>query len=157
MTKVLYPGTFDPVTIGHLEIIKRISMIFDQVIVGVAVDSIKNTLFSVEDRVSMIQDNIFQSNITVESFKGLLVNFAKQKKVTVIVRGLRALADFEYEFQMWYINHKLCSEIETLFLPAGETGHFISSSLVKEIARLKGNLNNLVPQNVMHKLLLIYQ
>ncbi len=147
----IYPGTFDPVTLGHSDIIKRASLTFDHLIVAVAHDSSKTSMFSVNDRIEMLKGEInFMSlnNVEAISFSGLLVNFAVSKKVFTIVRGLRAVSDFEYEFKMAYINHKLNSEINTVFMPATEDGHFISSSLVKEIARLGGSLNGLVSDRV---------
>lgn len=151
----IYPGTFDPITSGHIDIIKRASNLFDRLIVAVAYDACKNTLFSLEERVSIANAEILAlniKNVEVMQFHGLLVEFASSQNATVIVRGLRALADFEYEFRMSYINHKLHSKVETIFLPATEQGHFISATFVKEIARLKGNLTGLVSDYVAKKL-----
>ena len=151
----LYPGTFDPVTRSHSEIIKRAASIFDDLIVAVAADTSKDTLFSLDDRVSMMQEEIEQipnTNVKVMPFYGLLVKFAAEKKIRVIVRGLRALSDFEYEFKMAYMNKKLNSAIETVFIPATEKENFISSSFVREVARLQGDVSSLVPAHVEKKL-----
>ena len=150
----IYPGTFDPITLGHLDIIKRASALFDKLIVAVTTNPSKKPLFLVEERIDMIKgmiDNI--KNIEVKSFDGLLVDFANKEKATVIVRGLRAVSDFEYEFQMSFINRTLYPNVETIFLPATENVHFISSSSVKEITKLKGNTENLVPKKVQNKLI----
>lgn len=151
----IYPGTFDPITFGHLDIIARSAKIFEQVIVAVAQDTKKSTHFSLEERVEMVNHEILRlnlSNVKVKAFSGLLVNFVKSEGARIIVRGLRALADFEYEFQMSYMNHKLQPDIETIFLPATENGHFISSSFVNEIARLGGNLKGYVSEEVAAKI-----
>lgn len=149
----IYPGTFDPVTRSHIEIIKRASSIFNQLIVAVAEDTAKNTLFSIEKRESMMSDAIADSisetqNISVLSFQGLLVEFARKNRAKVIIRGMRALSDFEYEFKMAYMNKKLDESIETIFLPATEKENFISSSFVREIARLGGDVSGLVQPHV---------
>lgn len=151
----LYPGTFDPLTMSHSEIMKRASSIFERLIVAVAADTSKNTLFSLEDRVAMMQieiDRLDNKNIIVMPFHGLLVKFAAEHRVKVIVRGLRALSDFEYEFKMAYMNKKLNESIETIFIPATEKENFISSSFVKEIARLGGDISSLVPAHVENKI-----
>jgi pantetheine-phosphate adenylyltransferase len=151
----LYPGTFDPVTRSHSEIMKRASSIFEKLIVGVAADTSKNTLFSLEDRVTMMQtevDELNNKNIIVMPFHGLLVKFAVEHRAKVIVRGLRALSDFEYEFKMAYMNKKLNESIETIFIPATEKENFISSSFVKEIARLGGDISSLVSAHVEKKI-----
>ena len=156
----IYPGTFDPITLGHLEIIQRASNIFPFLIVGIAKSSKKNILFSIEERTNFIKHAIEMRqlyNVKVVSFDGLLVDFAQQNNIKVIIRGLRALADFEYEFQMSYMNKKLNHNIETIFLPATEKENFISSSFVKEIARLHGNLKEFVPDIVEKRLLQIYK
>ncbi len=151
----IYPGTFDPVTFGHLDIITRSAQIFENVIVAVAQDTKKSTIFSLKERVDMLEYEIIRlklNNVKAKSFKGLLVDFVKAEKARIIIRGLRALADFEYEFQMSYMNHKLQPDIETVFLPATENGHFISSSFVNEIARLGGNLKGFVSDEVAIKI-----
>ena len=159
----IYPGTFDPVTRSHAEIIRRAVNIFPKIIVGVAGDTSKKTLFSIEDRVSMVLQEVKFANlqnITVMPFHGLLVNFAAAQGAKVIVRGLRALSDFEYEFKMSYMNHKLNDKLDTIFIPATEKENFISSSFVKEIARLGGDISQLVSPQVelkVRKLLLHYK
>jgi pantetheine-phosphate adenylyltransferase len=156
----VYPGTFDPVTKSHSEIIKRAASIFEGVVVAVAGDTSKNTLFSLDERVAMMQEELSQincKNLKVTAFHGLLVKFASQNNIKVIVRGLRALSDFEYEFKMAYMNKKLDSTIETIFIPATEKENFISSSFVKEIARLNGDVSDLVPQHVQKRLQSIFQ
>lgn len=151
----IYPGTFDPVTRSHTEIIQRSAKLFEKLIVGVAGDTTKNTLFSLKERVCMMQqevESLCNINIQVMSFHGLLVDFAASNNIKVIVRGLRALSDFEYEFKMAYMNKKLNHDIETIFIPATEKENFISSSFVREIARLKGNVIDLVQPHVEQKL-----
>lgn len=153
----IYPGTFDPVTKSHIEIIKRASSIFNKLIVAVAIDTTKNTLFSTEKRVEMMSEAIdsldFQpENVSVVSFQGLLVEFAAKNEAKVIIRGMRALSDFEYEFKMAYMNKKLNESIETIFLPATEKENFISSSFVREIARLGGNVSGFVQPHVEEEL-----
>jgi len=147
----IYPGTFDPITLGHLDIIKRSAALFDKLIIAVATDTLKTPLFSVEDRVSMISyeiENYKIKNVIIKPFKGLLVKFVKTENANIIIRGLRAVADFEYEFQMSFVNRTLDTDIETVFLPATENVHFISSTFVKEITRLNGDTKNLVTSNV---------
>ncbi len=156
----VYPGTFDPVTKSHSEIIKRAASIFESVVVAVAGDTSKNTLFSLENRVAMMQEEVSEmdcTNLRVTAFNGLLVKFAAQNNIKVIVRGLRALSDFEYEFKMAYMNKKLDSSIETIFIPATEKENFISSSFVREIARLNGDVSTLVPRHVQKRLQSIFQ
>ncbi len=156
-TKIaIYPGTFDPVTFGHLDIIKRAVEIVDHLVIGVAKDTAKNPLFSLPERVLLMQEEIkkIKSNakITVEEFEGLLVDFASKKRAKIIIRGLRAVSDFEYEFQMFGMNAKLNPKIQTIFLPASENNHFIASKFVKEVARLGGDISNFVSPNVAKKL-----
>lgn len=152
MKIAIYPGTFDPVTFGHIDIIRRAADLFDFLIVAVAKDNYKNPLFSLEERVSMIELEIKKlpqsKNISVEKFEGLLVEFAKKKNSKVIVRGLRAVSDFEFEFQMFGMNSQLDSSIQTIFLPASESNHFIASRLVKEVARLGGNVSKFISPDV---------
>ncbi len=153
----IYPGTFDPITIGHLDIIKRASGIFNNIIIAIAEDSNKSPIFSLKQRVEMAKKEIDKhidstGNIEVKSFKGLLTHFAQQEGAKVLIRGMRAVSDFEYEFQMAYMNAKLAPDIQTIFLPASEKSHFISSRFVKELARLKGNLSGFVSPAVEKKL-----
>ncbi|MDZ5762132.1 Phosphopantetheine adenylyltransferase [Candidatus Cyrtobacter comes] len=152
--KVIYPGTFDPITLGHLDIIKRASRIFSSVTIGVAQDTRKNTIFSLEERVRMIEQEVAHiKNVEVIGFTGLLVDFARKNDVHTMVRGLRAVSDFEYEFQLAYVNRKMNHKIDTVFLPSTEEGHFISSSFAREIARLGGDLSQLVSVNVANMLI----
>lgn len=156
MAKIaIYPGTFDPITFGHLDILKRAAKIFDQVIVSIAANSSKTPLFSLEERLEIAEsevENLPDKNIKVMAFGGLLIDFVKQQNAEIIVRGLRAVSDFEFEFQMSYMNHKMAPEIETIFLPATENSHFISSSFVRQISLLGGNLDGLVSPYVAQKL-----
>ena len=156
MKIAIYPGTFDPITFGHLDIIKRVSILFDKLIIGVAKDNAKNPLFTTQERVELIKTEIASldnvKNIEVESFEGLLVDFAKYKKSYILIRGLRAVSDFEYEFQMYGMNNKLNPELQTVFLPASENHHFIASKLVKEVAKLNGDISHFVSQNVIREL-----
>jgi pantetheine-phosphate adenylyltransferase len=152
----IYPGTFDPITFGHFDIISRALKIADHLIVAVAKDTAKNPLFSVEERVLLVKQEIIKINqdnlIEVVSFEGLLINFAKQKEASIIIRGLRAVSDFEYEFQMSGMNSRLNPDIQTIFLPASESAHFIASRLVKEVARLGGDVSSFVSKNVKKEL-----
>lgn len=147
MTKVgIYPGTFDPITKGHLHIIRRASSLVDHLIVGVADNEGKRPLFNWEERVAMVEADIAtmqgkHSLITVERFSGLLVNYAKEKGAACVFRGLRATSDFEFEFQMTGMNYTLAPEVETVFLMASGQWQFVSSSFVKEIARLDGEVD----------------
>ena len=157
----IYPGTFDPITFGHLDIIKRALKIVDHLVIGVAKDSAKNPLFSVAQRVDLIRQEIDDLNqnhsIEVVGFEGLLIDFAKQQKSEIIIRGLRAVSDFEYEFQMFGMNSRLNPSIQTIFLPASESAHFIASRLVKEVARLGGDVSSFVSKNVEQKLCKVFK
>ncbi len=151
--KAIYPGSFDPVTNGHLDLIKRATQIFDEVIVAVAHNSSKKSLFSLNDRVAMLKEatkNI--KRIRVETFDGLVVNYAKGKKINVIIRGLRMISDFEYEFQMALTNRRFAEKVETVFLMPSEGYSFLSSTLLKEAASLGANLSTFVPRFVEKKL-----
>lgn len=155
MKIAIYPGTFDPITYGHLDIIKRAIQIFDYLIIAPAKDTNKNPLFELDERVAMIKNEIAQlgsANIIVEPFEGLLVNFAKQKNAQIIIRGLRAISDFEFEFQMFGMNSKLEPAIQTVFLPASENHQFIASKLVKEVAKLGGDITKFVSPYIVDKL-----
>lgn len=145
----IYPGSFDPVTLGHVDVIKRAVRLFDEVIVAVAESRQKTPALSVEERVSLIKRAVKKvSRVRVESFNGLLVEYLKKKKAQAIIRGLRAISDFEYEFQMALMNRKLYPDAETVFLMPAEPYTYLSSSLVKEIVRLGGKVNCLVPDKV---------
>lgn len=151
----IYPGSFDPPTLGHLDIIGRAAHLFDELIVAIAVNSAKQPLFSVEERLLLLRECCAKLSPTVRvlSFEGtLLVGFAEQVGAQVIVRGLRAMSDFEYEYQMASINRQLNPEIETCILLTSSEFAFLSSSIVKEVARLQGDVSQLVPPNVLSAL-----
>jgi pantetheine-phosphate adenylyltransferase len=151
----LYPGTFDPVTNGHLDIIKRACKLVDRLVIGVAINKDKAPLFSLDERVEMVHretKGITEAEIVVRPFDTLLIQFAQSVGAAVIVRGLRAVSDFEYEFQMVGMNQKLNADIETVFLMADPTHQAIASRLVKEIARLQGSVAPFVPQDVERRL-----
>lgn len=142
----VYPGSFDPVTSGHLDIIKRSSRVFDKLYVSVLVNSSKKPCFSVEERVEMIKKlTADYDNVYVDSFSGLLVDYLKEKNADIVIKGLRAVTDFEYEFQMALMNHKLSKDVETMFMIASNKYSYLSSSIVKEVGRHGGNLKDLVP------------
>lgn len=147
MRIAIYPGTFDPITNGHLDIIERAAQLFDRVIVTVAVNSSKTPMFTTEERTELIEAILKQKrwkNVTVERFNGLLVDFAKRKNAAAIIRGLRAISDFEYEFQMALMNRKQANTIATVFLMPHERYTYLNSSIVREIARLDGNFKDFV-------------
>lgn len=153
MSAIIYPGSFDPITNGHLDIITRLSKIYDEVIVAVLNNSAKTPLFTTAERIELIEKctrNL--DNVHAEHFDGLLVDFARLKNVTTIVKGLRAISDFEYEFQMALLNKKLSPDIETLFMISSENHMYISSSIVKEISKLGGALTGLVPDEIVNDL-----
>ncbi|AZU37094.1 MULTISPECIES: pantetheine-phosphate adenylyltransferase [unclassified Wolbachia] len=151
----IYPGTFDPITLGHLDIIKRACKLVDKLVIGVAENVNKHTSFNINLRTSMAENEVKGLGIDADviSFNGLLMNFAKEQNASVIIRGLRAVSDFDYEFQMSWVNYKLLPEIETIFLPASEDTQFISSVFVKEIARLGGDVSNFVSKSVQSELI----
>jgi pantetheine-phosphate adenylyltransferase len=149
----IYPGTFDPITNGHLDLIQRGLRIFDRIIVAVAEGSFKKTLFTVEERLEMIRDAVgSKPNVTIDSFQGLLVEYVKSQNANVVLRGLRAVTDFEYEFQMAMMNRRMEPEIETVFLMTGLRWVFLSSSILKEAAVHGGNIEGMVPELVYRKL-----
>ena len=146
----VYPGSFDPITSGHLDIIKRCLSLYDKVVVGVLCNSAKSAMFSAEERVSLIKKALGNAdNIEIKAFDGLLVDFVRQEKANVIVRGLRAITDFEYEFQMALLNKKLCPEVETLFMVTSTDYSYVSSSIVKELANLGGDFSHMVPREII--------
>ena len=153
----LYPGSFDPLTNGHLDIMRRSLSICDSLIVGIAINKQKKPFFTVEERITLIKDAINEnktlnkenkSNISVKSFDSLLINFSKETNVSMIIRGLRVVSDFDYEFQMAGMNSRLSADIQTVFLMASENNQFIASRFVKEVASLNGDISSFVPKNV---------
>ncbi|RLC46349.1 MAG: pantetheine-phosphate adenylyltransferase [Candidatus Coatesbacteria bacterium] len=157
MTKLaLYPGTFDPITLGHLDVVRRTLGIFDSVVVGIAQNMGKTTTFSVEERLAMVQGSLaelgLEPSARAEVFSGLTVEFAAKLGATSIIRGIRAIGDFETEFQMTLMNRNLRHRIETVFLMPSEQYSYVSSSLVKEISALGGNVSNLVTACVLRAL-----
>lgn len=149
----IYPGSFDPITNGHLDLIERASRLVDRLIVSILRNERKQPLFSVKDRLKMVEEVIGdRQNVEVDSFEGLLVDHARQREATLIIRGIRAISDYEHEWQMALMNRRLCPEIETMFLMAGEAHSFISSHMVKEVFRLGGAISDLVPPAVEHQL-----
>ncbi|MBQ4531390.1 MAG: pantetheine-phosphate adenylyltransferase [Lachnospiraceae bacterium] len=152
MAKALYSGSFDPVTYGHLDIIKRAANIFDEVVVAVLNNKAKNPLFSVEERVNMLKETTKElKNVKITSFSGLLVDFAKEENVNVIVRGLRAVTDFEYELQMAQTNHELLPEVDTMFLTTNILYSYVSSTIVREVASYQGDVTHFVPEYIAQK------
>lgn len=153
MRTAVYPGSFDPITNGHLDIIERASCIYDKVVVGVLNNSNKKPLFSVGERIELIKSVTGHiDNVEVDSFDGLLVDFVKSKEASVIVKGLRTVLDFEYEFQMALLNKALNPEYETVFLMTDTKYSYISSSMVKELAGFNGDLAGLVPHEIVEKI-----
>ena len=151
---VLYPGSFDPLTNGHLDIIQRASRIFERVIVSVLSNAGKNPLFSTKERIEMIRDvTISLKNVKVQTFDGLLVDFALVQNVKVILRGIRAITDYDYEFQMALMNRHLSNDIETVFMVPSLEYSYLSSSLIKEVCLLKGTVAGLVPASIEKQLL----
>jgi pantetheine-phosphate adenylyltransferase len=151
MTVAIYPGSFDPLTNGHLSIIQRGLKTFDRLIVAVANNVRKTALFSVDERMKLIREACgdLGDRVEVDQFQGLLVDYAKSKRVNVVLRGLRAVSDFEYEFQLANMNRKLAPGIDTVFMMTGEDYFYISSQLVREVASFGGNVEGLVPANVL--------
>jgi pantetheine-phosphate adenylyltransferase len=154
----LYPGTFDPITYGHIDVIRRSADLFDRVIVTLAVNPHKETLFSVEERLAHVRRAVADiPHVEVAKWEGLLVNFALQEKATAIVRGVRAVSDFEYEFQMALTNRKLAETITTVFLMPHERFTYLNSSIVREVARLGGNVSCFVPDFVADALTALFR
>ncbi|GAJ99662.1 pantetheine-phosphate adenylyltransferase [Geomicrobium sp. JCM 19055] len=157
-TIAVYPGSFDPVTNGHIDIIERGAKVFDEIIVAVLNNQRKTPLFSVEERVQLLEESLTHiTNVSVDSFQGLLVDYVKEKNASVIVRGLRAVSDFEYEMQNASINRKLESSVETFFMMTNNNYSYLSSSIVKEVARYGRNAEDLVPPPVERALREKYQ
>lgn len=149
----IYPGSFDPLTNGHLSLIQRGLKMFDSLIVAVAVNPKKTPLFSVEERREMIREAVANDpRVEIDDFQGLLVDFAKKRKLNVVLRGLRAVSDFEFEFQLANMNRRLSPELETVFMMTGEDYFYISSNLVREVASFGGDVEGTVPPNVLEKL-----
>ena len=152
MKRVVCPGSFDPITFGHLDIIKRASSIFDEIVIAVLVNQTKRTLFTVEERIEMIGEVTAQyKNVKVASWSGLLVDYCKANDISMIVKGLRAVTDFDYELQMSQINLQL-QGVETLFMSTAPAHSFLSSSLVKEIASYGGDVSSYIPAPILHRL-----
>ena len=148
--KAIYPGTFDPVTFGHIDIMKRASRLFDELVVAVAENPEKKPLFTLEERRNMVlQASQGLTNISVTSFQTVLVDYAREIQAHSIIRGLRAVSDFEYEFQMALMNKELCPDIETLFIMSDPAYSFVSSKMIKQISHLKGDLSKFVPDFVV--------
>ena len=153
MIRAIYPGSFDPVTNGHLDIIKRSSRLVDELVVAVLDNSAKQPLFTAEERVAMLEESTKNfSNVKITLFHGLLVDFLKEQHASVIIRGLRAITDFEYELQMSHLNHKLDGNVETMFLTANIEHSYLSSTMVKEIAAYDGDITSFVPEPVIPRL-----
>ncbi len=149
MKTVIYPGTFDPITNGHIDLVERAAKLFDKVVLAIAFSEKKQPLFALEQRIELCQQALSHlSNIEVCGFNNLLVDFAKSKNSNAVLRGLRAVSDFEYEFQLANMNRAMCPEFETVFLTPAENLSFISSSLVREIAALGGDVKSFVPTGV---------
>lgn len=157
MRIAIYPGTFDPITFGHLDIISRAMQVVDKLVIGVALDSGKEPIFSIDERADLVRAEVAKlgdiaKRIEVRTFAGLLANFAREQKATILLRGLRAVSDFEYEFQMASVNNKIAPEIETVFLTASDATHYISSRFVKQIAKLGGDVSKMVPPDIAEAL-----
>lgn len=154
----IYPGTFDPITNGHSDIIGRAARLLDKLVVGVAINPGKGPIFTIDERVELVREEVshlgngLESRIEVMPFQSLLINFAHQVNATVIIRGLRAVSDFDYEFQMASMNAKMAPDIETVCLMASDKYHFIASSLVKEIAKLNGDVSQFVSPRILERL-----
>jgi pantetheine-phosphate adenylyltransferase len=152
-TTAIYPGSFDPVTNGHLDLIARGAKLFDRLIVAVLRNAEKEPLFGVPERIEMLRESCAPwPNVEADVFQGLLVDYARKKNAQVVLRGIRAVSDYEYELQMALMNRKLEPELETVFMMPAETYSYLSSRLVKEVFRLGGDISNLVPANVLERL-----
>ncbi len=154
MKIAIYPGSFDPITNGHLDILERAMKLFDKVIITIARNSVKNPLFSEKERLAMIKEAVKDlEGVEVDSFEGLLVEYARKKRATAVVRGLRAISDFEYELQMALMNRRLNEQLVTVFLMPNEKYTYLNSSIVREIARHQGDVKDFVPRHVYRKLM----
>ena len=152
MKRVVYPGSFDPITLGHVDIIRRAASFFDEIIVAVHVNSDKHPTFDLKERVDMIDMCIDEiDNVSVQGFEGLLADFTRKSGATAVIKGLRAVSDYEYELQMANMNKKLFPEMETLFMMASAEYSFLSSSLVKDVARFGGDISDLIPARIVKK------
>lgn len=153
MTRAIYPGTFDPLTRGHEDIVLRASALFDEVILAVADSNAKNPMFNVDERIEMASEVLSaRKNIRVMRFGGLLVNFVREQQAEVVLRGLRAVSDFDYEFQLAGMNRQLMPELETMFMTPSDDYQFVSGTLVREIARMGGDIDKFVPGLVMERM-----
>jgi pantetheine-phosphate adenylyltransferase len=151
--KAIYPGSFDPVTNGHLDLIARAAKMFDHLVVAILRNSAKNPLFTVEERVAMLSEGTAEfGNVSVSTFDGLLVDFAREERAHAVVRGIRAISDYEYELQMALMNRRLAPDVETIFLMPDAKYSFVSSRLVKEVFRLGGSVDGLVPKFVIDRM-----
>ena len=151
----IYPGSFDPITNGHVDLVKRTLRVFDRIVIAIATNPGKDSsLFSLEERLEMVREVFkgFNRRVEADSFEGLLVDYAEREGARVIIRGLRAISDFEYEFQMAMMNHRLKPNLETFFMMTGESEFYTSSRLVKEVVSLGGDVSGLVPSNVLKRL-----
>ena len=158
MSLAVYPGTFDPITNGHVDILRRSLKIFDRVVVALADNIRKKPLFSLAERTAFISDALGgDPRLEVDAFQGLLADYCRRRGATVVVRGLRALADFEYEFQLAHMNRHLAPDVETMFLMTGEESFYVSSSLVKEVALMGGDVSRMVPPGVAAALTVKHQ
>lgn len=154
MKTAICPGSFDPVTLGHLDVIERASELFDRVIVLVMSNSAKKSAFTVDERIELIKKCIKKSNVEVDTYSGLLVDYAKKNNAAAIVKGLRAVSDFDYEFQQALINKSLYPKVETVFLAAKGENMFLSSSMVKEVCSLNGDISSYVPKEIVNDIYL---
>ncbi|HMM05206.1 MAG TPA: pantetheine-phosphate adenylyltransferase [Clostridiales bacterium] len=158
MRVCIYPGTFDPVTNGHMDIILRAAALFDKMVIGIANDNYKTCLFSKEERIETLKEVTADlNNVEVEAFSGLLMEFCKAKNACAVIRGLRAVSDFEYEMQLALMNKKLNPNVETVFLMTGQQHSFISSSIIKDVAVLGGCIRDLVPPSVEKRIIEKYR
>ena len=149
----IYPGSFDPITFGHIDIIERAARVVDELVIGVLNNSEKRPLFSAEERVAMIKEAVSHvPNVRAEAFDGLTVDFARANNARILVRGLRAVTDFEYELQIAQMNHKMCGELDTIFFTTSVDYSYLSSSVVKELAKYNRDVREFVPENVANAL-----